>query len=1246
MAPKTRAVADIRGVIRPSLEEVLLTTGMVEQRPVRAYRRLLDSSVPQAGSTSPGGAEIAKMARVYWKAHAEKGERLPYFQPFEITELNIYANVSGCDFVIYRRVGRADLRCRKLQVVADTRLFSAGHEGTVARRCAHVALDNDGAWKLSESGLRRSAVIEMLPNVSTKDAIVIQRPIDLFAAVGAAPPSPQDARRLAKMSFADLRSDVRVLDGFTRALGRPLRLLAVGCTSRFRRTEARAPRAVKTQMVEQRSSRAGAALGDTVTLCLQARTAGDGGELVDAIYSPEWSSKLCGARKAGKASAEVAVSPKVSLRDAKADARAATPKKPKKERKPRPAKISSHVRLDPCCGPDPDDCCEACAQMMEEHAESRRPPVESSQFLYNPQKGGGSFLADARSLGVCDVFPWLEETIFRANLASCSAMDIETLNAPLAPGALSGVTSSLVGPDEVSGGTTALTRHVPFVIGTTSFMWRATRRWSVDELLWRLQGEATKYVEFRVEERDDVPGQSDVARMVESWLGYVETRRRVIAEQKRKVMAPLLDMLRAMEAASKKFEEENPLNTGRNPKFRYSVFGRLLVKAERWCEELKVITYNGSKFDLINILSPLIAAARRTKMKVDIGRKGERCASLPQSDTCRNPAILSGTEIRFLKVGGIVFYDLFKLSTEASLKKLGDMLNVSSRTRGGLEKEYCVPYTFFTRMSRLEEAVVPPLDHPSWMAMRDGSAMCTPEEHSAVVKRVEGSGCWWDLFSRYLRNDCDLTLACLVSMAEIYRSELGVDMLGPSFTSAGAVVAAHLEDATNSAAVQGFCEIKNGTVGRILLNARNGGIVESRVVQASKIWEREDPVDTAKVFCLDVNSLYPSVQAIHSNPYGEYTVYSPLDPKNPNDLVATSNFNPYGNEYKACAMLRHELEDRYGETVLSFRSNHSNQRIAVLPRYWPDSFAVSKRDGKVTLTFHQHDGYYHVLEPNLHAEDCKFYEGDNGFFNSPRYQLTMAAFERHRKYCEAVFSSRYELRFLQTTDCAFHSPYATAAGRTYANMKLALAGVRRRRPELCISAPHPSRMTVTEALSGAERADGSTLTGFAVIKASYDCKRHLGTSQFGFLVEASAITKDMLSPWTVGEIERVARLQTSDPNEATITLGKFYESLKKIRRLHMRNAHSRWVTITLDHARFLRSIGVEIEEVAHVVLFASLTRESQSAHPYRTTIERLLRGREDLQRELAALKRAASPTQEQKRRMTLLKTLIFVMKIR
>lgn len=322
-------------------------------------------------------------------------------------------------------------------------------------------------------------------------------------------------------------------------------------------------------------------------------------------------------------------------------------------------------------------------------------------------------------------------------------------------------------------------------------------------------------------------------------------------------------------------------------------------------------------------------------------------------------------------------------------------------------------------------------------------------------------------------------------MAEIYRKDFGVNLLGSSFTSAGSVVAAHLEEVTNAAGVQGFSEIKNSTIGKILLNARNGGVVESRVVKATKVWEkRKEPEDVKKIYCLDLNSLYPSSQVNFACMYGEPTLYSPSE-KDPKMFKAVSNMNPYGNEYRSCVMLRHELEDRFEEKVLSIRSNHTNQRCAVLPKYWPDAFAVSARKTKgkkPVLTFHQHDGYYHVLESGMHHEFCKFRLPENDFRNAVKYQLTMEAHARHRDYCEKVFGKHFKIRFVQTTDCNFHTSYTMKNGSVYPDMGAALEKVRRSRPDLCISASHPTSLSVAEALSEKQRPDGSLLTGFIVLK--------------------------------------------------------------------------------------------------------------------------------------------------------------------
>jgi hypothetical protein len=615
MAGQARPVDYLR-----SLEEVILTLAYGDRKPIRAYRRYLESNVPKSCSTSPGSAEVALRATSYWKDHLA-GDRLPYFAPYDISELNIFANMTGKDFVVYRQTGRRTAKIRPLTVVADTRLFSMNHNRPGAQ-CIHITISSKGAKKLSAFGLSRVRVSQMLPNVSARAAVVFERPLDLTRRLKDEI-TDDDVAELEKMSFLDLRSETSLLDKFGKIVGRPIRLFAANCTSRFKRKAGDgAPDRVRVRMVEQRSTPMDVSgQGEPpVVICLQARTTTDGKMTADAVWNLE--TACCGPGKVGKEKLRTAVETTEVLASAMRGAESNVPEQAKAEE---PRKMTSQIRRDPCCSDDPEFACEACAQLTEEFRETKRPPIQSTHFMYNPQKSpGGSFLAEARSLGLCEIFPWLEDAVFRSNLMSCSAMDIETLNVPVGVGATSGTSSSLTSPGEISGGCTVLTRHVPFAIGTTSFMAKHVARRAVDGLIWRLQREAGKYVEFRVTETSDVPGQSDVGDMVHRWLGYIENRRRVISFVKRKRFRPLRIMLERMEARSDAFLKETGSNAdGRIPCFGFSVYGRLLKQLGRMCEVINVVTYNGAKFVLINILTHILSSATRRNMQVSISKKGE-----------------------------------------------------------------------------------------------------------------------------------------------------------------------------------------------------------------------------------------------------------------------------------------------------------------------------------------------------------------------------------------------------------------------------------------------------------------------------------------------------------------------------------------------------------------------------------------------------------------------------------------------
>jgi len=147
------------------------------------------------------------------------------------------------------------------------------------------------------------------------------------------------------------------------------------------------------------------------------------------------------------------------------------------------------------------------------------------------------------------------------------------------------------------------------------------------------------------------------------------------------------------------------------------------------------------------------------------------------------------------------------------------------------------------------------------------------------------------------------------------------------------------------------------------------------------------------------------------------------------------------------------------------------------------------------------------------------------------------------------------------------------------------------------------------------------------------------------LYENSPIDFDSLSEFTKDEIKRQIKVQCASEKEAEKTLKTYKRDLAKTPRLHLRNSHTRYAISTIDHFRFLVSIGVEILDVKHVILFASLSPESQAVHPYRRTMGDLLENRESMQRKKAELEKLEK-TPEIERQIDLLTTLIFLAKIR
>lgn len=611
-----RAVQDLRGR-RLTLELLLLRVGFSEYSELKAYKALLRSSIPAFTASCPSTSNIAAMAKVYLDKHSRLGKPLPYFQPYNVTELNLYSSITQTDYVVYRQTGRKRVRNdnrRPLQTVADTRLFSGNPAGS---RTAHIVIGEGAARKLNARGTAGIKVSEMLPNVSAKEVLSFSTPAELLRHLR---PGREGAY---EHSFLAMRDDVAALDEFATAIDRPVRLLAVNCTSRFKRDEKARPRRVACRLIEQSASNCGA--GPALAICLQARSTPDGRDFA-AEGLINFPVEHCGPRKAGKSGGTVTEAvehKKFRSGDGEEEIDDAEPLPPK----PLKRKLACHKRLDPCCRVEDEGSCEACEQMAAAHKKAKRPPVDSNRFLYNPCKQTRGCLAEARSLGLCNLFPWLEEAIDKCNIMGCTSMDIETLNVLVGSGSSAGSVITMAEADEVAGGTVTLTRHVPFMIGSSSFKCRAVENLSGERMLWSLGKQTSVFRMFTAGCKDQVPDQDEVNKCVSDWLDYILRRRLIVSQRKRKLLRPAIDFLRALEKRSDAFMyggRPPKKKKSRNPAFRFSVYGKLLGSLLRLVDTVHVITFNGSKFDLPNTLSSLVEAAQKRRMKDAINKKGKR----------------------------------------------------------------------------------------------------------------------------------------------------------------------------------------------------------------------------------------------------------------------------------------------------------------------------------------------------------------------------------------------------------------------------------------------------------------------------------------------------------------------------------------------------------------------------------------------------------------------------------------------
>lgn len=599
-----------------SFESVLLAASSDGASDLEAYRNLLQSNLPRLSDVTPGSLEISNAADRYMLAHKLAGEKLPFFSPYDVRELNHFSILTGVNFVVYRNVTPLG---KRLLAVASTKLFA----GRPLGQCRKVLLRDDGSSLVLED-VQCMTALPMLNHKHVPQLITYKSPKDLLGCFGL----PSDG--WDGVSFIELRNRSKLLNEFSAALDRPVVLMAVNRSTRFGKTRRNKPFTYpkpRYEVVEQRAT-ASSDTGDTLTLFLDSDEEG-------FFACTGLPNVLIAKDRAKSTKPDFAKAPKRKREDPSVPSEGSdgqAPTKKSREDDEHTVWLSHVSRVDDCCSLDLRlKECDACLQMTEEFKALRMPPIESRGWLHNPSKNCSSVLAEARAIGLCSIFPDLEDALRKADLLSCMALDIETLNVPVGEGSTAGSTSMPFGRDDIRGGTSQVTKHVVFVIGCSSFKIGAVLRFTRKGILWRICQESGVYREFRVPTVEGVPDQPDVKKCVSSWLNYALMRRRLVRRYKRRLLAGPLKMLASIRRKGLSHTEKD--KKGKKPNFDYTIFGRFEKMLLKLCDSLNVITYNGNKFDILHLLPWLLMEAEERKLRKVINRKG--------------------TEVRFLSINKV-----------------------------------------------------------------------------------------------------------------------------------------------------------------------------------------------------------------------------------------------------------------------------------------------------------------------------------------------------------------------------------------------------------------------------------------------------------------------------------------------------------------------------------------------------------------------------------------------------------------
>ncbi len=344
---------------------------------------------------------------------------------------------------------------------------------------------------------------------------------------------------------------------------------------------------------------------------------------------------------------------------------------------------------------------------------------------------------------------------------------------------------------------------------------------------------------------------------------------------------------------------------------------------------------------------------------------------------------------------------------------------------------------------------------------------------------------------------------------------------------------------------------------------------------------------------------------------------------------AASSSSVYNSQEYVVASLSHMLLKLEGHKVLSVHHKGVAGEVSLLPRQFADFVAFSEKGGKIFLDVVQYDSSLHFTDHAFSQEDERtrtvFHElwcekhGDNSLADSKRYKESLELAAWQKKTLESIFGKYFAVRYKRVSHCVFHNEYAFNGKKYDSPYEAARAGGRLF-PELnYIEMPFPKMLTLDSLMSNFREKRASEpafRSGFVVLSGTLPQRDF--NKRMGFVFAKRQLRESDLTETFHAELRR--RIALEHPTADTESIAREYvKYILSEPRLVPSNSLKN-TTVTLAYLDFLLKLGLKVDRIDHVLLFAARSARSERRHAFRKFVVKRSLQREELTRRIASLK--------------------------